>query len=103
MDVISLDIAKTQLAASAPKLPAANTQNIDAAARDFEAVFIAQMFEQMWAGVKTDGPGGGGTGEGIFRSLMIQDIGRQLADQGGIGLADAVRREMLAMQEVKAK
>ena len=100
---MSLDIAKTRLAASAPKLPAADAHDIDAAARDFEAVFIAQMFEQMWAGVKTDGPGGGGTGEGIFRSLMIQDIGRQVAGQGGIGLADAVKREMLAMQEVKTK
>jgi Rod binding domain-containing protein len=103
MDVMSLDLAKTQLASSAPKLQAGNTRDIDAAARDFEAVFISQMFEQMWAGLKTDGPGGGGSGESIFRSLMIQDIGRQLANQGGIGLADAVKREMLAMQEVTAK
>jgi len=103
MDALSLDIASTQLSASAPKLPAANARDIDAAARDFEAVFISQMFEQMWSGVKTDGPAGGGTGEGIFRSLMIQDIGRQIANQGGIGLADTVKREMLAMQEVEAK
>ncbi len=103
MDLLSLDFAKTQLAASAPKPQAGNTKDIDAAARDFEAVFISQMFEQMWAGVKTDGPGGGGSGEAIFRSLMIQDIGRQLANQGGIGLADSVKREMLAMQEVGAR
>jgi peptidoglycan hydrolase FlgJ len=103
MDALSLDIAKAQYAASTPKLQTGNDKGVDAAARDFEAVFISQMFEQMWAGVKTDGPGGGGTGESIFRSLMIQDIGRQLASQGGIGLADSVKREMLAMQEVKPK
>lgn len=103
MDLMSLDIANTQFAAQAPKPQSRNAQDVDAAARDFEAVFISQMFEQMWAGVKTDGPGGGGSGEAIFRSLMIQDIGRQLANQGGIGLADAVKREMLAMQEVTAK
>ena len=103
MDAFSLDVAKAGLAASAPKLPAADQKDVDAAARDFEAVFIAQMFEQMWADVRTDGPMGGGTGEQVFRSLMIQDIGKQIAGQGGIGLADAVKREMLAMQEVEAK
>lgn len=103
MDLMSLDIANTRIAAQAPKPLAGNAKDVDAAARDFEAVFISQMFEQMWAGVKTDGPGGGGSGEAIFRSLMIQDIGRQLANQGGIGLADSVKREMLAMQEVAVK
>jgi peptidoglycan hydrolase FlgJ len=103
MDALSLDVARTQLAATAPKSQPGNIKDIDAAARDFEAVFIAQMFEQMWAGVKTDGLGGGGSGEAIFRSLMIQDIGRQMAAQGGIGLADSVKREMIAMQEFKTK
>ena len=99
MDAFTLDITRT-LASSAPKLPSTATHNIEAAARDFEAVFLAQMFEQMWAEVPTDGPMGGGTGERIFRSLMIQDIGRQMASQGGMGLADAVKRELLAMQQV---
>ena len=101
MDPLSLDVARTSLA-GAPKVPAA-PRDIDAAARDFEAVFLAQMFEQMWAEVPTDGPMGGGTGERIFRSLMIQDIGRQMASQGGMGLADSVKREMLAMQQVAAQ
>ena len=103
MEALSLDIAKSQFSLTAPKSATPNARDVDAAARDFEAVFISQMFEQMWSGVKTDGPGGGGTGEGIFRSMMIQDIGRQIAAQGGMGLADSVKREMLAMQEVKAK
>ena len=102
MDVASFDVTRA-LTNAAPKLPSAATRNVDAAACDFEAVFLAQMLEQMWAEVPTDGPMGGGTGERIFRSLMIQDIGRQMATQGGIGLADEVKREMLAMQQVPAK
>lgn len=101
MDALSLDLAKASLGASQPK--PATAGNIDVAARDFEAVFIAQMFEQMWSEVPTDGPMGGGTGERIFRSLMIQDIGRQVAAQDGMGLADAVKRELLAMQEVRVR
>lgn len=99
MDVSALQMATAGMNATAPKLPGAAGRDMDAAARDFEAVFIGQMFEQMFAGIKTDGPMGGGTGEGIFRSLMIQEIGRQMAGQGGMGLAANVKRELLALQE----
>lgn len=98
MNMGSLDITNA-LAAAKPQLPSGKKANIDASAREFEAVFISQMFEQMWSEVPTDGPMGGGTGEKIFRSLMIQDLGKQIANQGGMGLADSVKREMLAMQE----
>lgn len=100
MNMGSLEITNA-LSAAKPNLPSATKHNIDASAREFEAVFISQMFEQMWAEVPTDGPMGGGTGEKIFRSLMIQDLGRQIANEGGIGLAAAVKRELLAMQEGK--
>ena len=100
MNLGSLDLANANFAATQPKLPSAKG-NFDKTARDFEAVFIGQMFEQMWSEVKTDGPMGGGTGEKIFRSLMIQDLGKQIADQGGMGLAAMVKRELLAIQEGK--
>jgi peptidoglycan hydrolase FlgJ len=103
MNVGSLDLANANLAATAPKLDAKAMHDMESSAREFEAVFISQMFEQMWSGIKTDGPMGGGTGEQIFRSLMIQDIGRQMANQGGIGLADTVKRELIAIQERSGK
>lgn len=98
MDALSLDIAKAGIAYGAtPK--ASGPNDIDATARDFEAVFVSQMLEQMFADVKTDGPMGGGSGERIFRSLMIQEVGRQMSAQGGIGLGDTIKRELLALQE----
>jgi len=107
MDALSLDINRFSVfgvRGSGPENPIPNPDNrLESAARDFEAVFIAQMFEQMWAEVPTDGPMGGGTGERIFRSLMIQDIGRQVAAQGGMGLSQAVKRELLAMQELRVR
>jgi Rod binding domain-containing protein len=42
---------------------------------------------------------GGGMGESAFRSLMIQDIGQQMARQGGMGLAPHIHAELLKMQE----
>lgn len=99
MDVAALQLTNAARAATMPKAPVEGMKSIDATARDFEAVFISQMFEQMFADVKTDGLGGGGSGERIFRSMMVQEIGRQMADQGGMGLADTVKRELIALQE----
>ena len=80
---------------------AASPEEVDAAAKDFEAFFVSQVLENMFAGIRTDGIFGGGHAEGVFRSLMLQEYGKVIADQGGIGLSDAVKRDMLRLQEVK--
>jgi flagellar protein FlgJ len=69
------------------------------AARDFEAVFINEIMGAMFEGIPTDGPFGGGPGEAIFRSMMIDQYSKTIAAQGGFGLADAVKRELLQAQE----
>jgi peptidoglycan hydrolase FlgJ len=71
------------------------------AAQDFESVFIAQMMEPMFQGLKTDGMFGGGQGEQVFRSLMIQEAGKDIARSGGIGIADQVYREILRMKGIE--
>jgi Rod binding domain-containing protein len=96
-----LDIAGTQLTAPATRLTPAAQHKLEATSKDFEGMFLSQMLEIVWATVPTDGAMGGGTGESIFRSMMIQDIGRQMAQQGGIGLSSRVKEELLALQEVK--
>jgi Rod binding domain-containing protein len=72
---------------------------IKAKAQEFEGVFVAQMLGQMFEGISTDGPFGGGQGEQMFRSLMLDEYGKEIAKQGGIGLTDAVTRELLKHQE----
>ena len=69
------------------------------AAKDFEAVFISQFVSSMFEGIKTDGMFGGGQGEEMFRSLMVDEYGKQIAAQGGMGLAAAVTRQLLSHQE----
>jgi Rod binding domain-containing protein len=53
----------------------------------------------MFEGIETDGPFGRGPGEAIFRSLMLDQYSKTIASQGGFGLADAVKRQLLATQE----
>ncbi len=68
-------------------------------AQDFEAFFLSRMLDDMFAGIKTDGPMGGGQGESMFRGLLNQEYGKVIADTGGVGVADAVYREMIKLQE----
>lgn len=76
-------------------------QRIRAAAEDFESVFLSQMLEPMFQGIQTDGMFGGGSSEKIYRSVMLQEYGKALAQNGGVGIADAVEREVLRLQEVQ--
>ena len=68
------------------------------AATAFESQFLSSMLQQMFVGVQTDGPFGGGFGEEMFRSLMTDAMAKQMTKSGGIGLADTVQREILKMQ-----
>ena len=79
--------------------PAKNASQAAKAAQDFEAVFINEFMGAMFEGIKTDGPFGGGPGEAIFRSLMIDQYSKAVAKQGGFGLAAAVQKELLHAQE----
>ena len=71
-----------------------------AAAEEFEAFFLSQVLNSMFEGIKSDGMFGGGHGESIYRPLMMQEYGKLIAQRGGIGLADAVMRELLITQEI---
>ncbi len=73
--------------------------NMQNAAREFEAVFVGQMAETMFSGIEIDEPFGGGQAEGMWRSMLTQEIGRTIANSGGIGIADAVMRSMIEQQE----
>lgn len=68
-------------------------------AEEFEAVFIAQMMAPMFENLSTDGFFGGGHGENVFRTLLIDEYGKVMARAGGIGLADTVLKEMIKTQE----
>jgi len=68
-------------------------------AQDFEGVFLSQFLGEMFQGISTDGPFGGGPGEEMFRSVMLDQYGKQIASQGGIGIANSVMHELLKTQE----
>lgn len=71
------------------------------AAKDFEAMFITEMMKPMFEGIEPDPFFGGGKGEEIFQGFMLEEYGKLMAETGQLGIADAVKAEMLKMQEGK--
>lgn len=78
-----------------------NSEQLLQTAREFEASFLSQMLKPMFANLGAEEPFGGGMGEDMWRSLQVDEYGKAIAQNGGIGLADNVFREMLKLQEVK--
>ncbi len=77
------------------------TQEADAlrrAAEEFEAVFLSEMLGPMFEGIETEGLGGGGMGEQIFRPMLIERYAEAIGRAGGVGIADSVVREFMRMQ-----
>lgn len=82
----------------------AEKSHIRKTAEDFEAMFLSQMLSYMYTDIDPNNPmGGGGKGEEVFRSLMINEYGKLMVKAGGLGIADSVESEMIRMQEMAQK
>ena len=69
------------------------------AAEEFEGVFLAQVLGQLTTGLGAPGVSGGGRDD-PFASMLRDEYAKVVSRSGGVGVADAVLREMLKMQEV---
>lgn len=67
-------------------------------ARAFEAVFLGQLAQLMLESVEP-GEFSGGHGETMFRGVLAEQLGQQMAKRGGIGLAPAVLEQIIKLQE----
>ncbi|MFO1185566.1 MAG: rod-binding protein [Bauldia sp.] len=65
----------------------------------FESVFVNAMLAPVFQSIPTDGPTGGGSAEETWRGLLVERYSESIARHGGLGLADAVYRQLLAAQE----
>lgn len=80
------------------------TQEADAlrrAAEEFESVFLSEMLGPMFEGIETEGLGGGGMGEQIFRPMLIERYAEAISQAGGVGIAESVVREFMRMQTMQ--
>jgi peptidoglycan hydrolase FlgJ len=105
MDFATALSAPARFAATSPAAPSTSARPGDVAgarksAEDFTAFFFSQSLESMFADVSPDSLFGGGSAEGVFRSLLLQQYGKIAAESPtGRGITDAVQRQILQLQE----
>ncbi len=80
-------------------LTAKHGGDFDAAANEFEAMFITQMLKPLFESIEVNPMFGGGKGEEIFQGFLVEEYGKSLSQAGGIGLADHVKQELIRIQE----
>lgn len=80
---------------TATRLPAATPAATPTAqaAEEFEAVFIASFLGEMLEQARPKTLGGG-SGEQMFGSLMAQEIAKEIARSGGLGIAQSVTAQL---------
>lgn len=90
-----------------PSLPGtsgiSNAEQARRVAEEFEAVFLAQLIEQMMGETTQSEMFGGGPGESAFRGMLNEEYAKVMARAGGVGLADDLTREILRLQEAGAR
>jgi flagellar protein FlgJ len=101
---LSLAGAPLPLQSSRPGALSTTTTNdapdeLRQAAEQFESVFLAEMLAPMFESLDTEGLGGGGMGEQIFRPMLVERYAEAISRAGGVGIADSVVRELMRLQE----
>jgi len=69
-------------------------------AEEFEGVFLNTLTKELFSSIKTDQAAmGGGFGEETWRSMQAEILADTMARNGGLGIAEQMLPDLLALQE----
>lgn len=69
-------------------------------AEEFEGVFLNTLTKELFSSIKTDKAAmGGGFGEETWRSMQAEILADTMARNGGLGIAEQMLPDLLALQE----
>lgn len=69
-------------------------KKLKAVCKDFEAMYLNMMYQKMRETVPDDPLLGTSNGEKIMQSLLDTEITKNMAEAGGVGLADMLYRQL---------
>lgn len=78
-------------------------QRAKATAEAFEAVLLGQLTGLMLETAQPTSEFSGGHGEEMFRGVLAEKIGAEIAKRGGVGLAPAVMQQIIELQKEVTK
>ncbi|WEK05537.1 MAG: rod-binding protein [Candidatus Devosia phytovorans] len=81
-------------------LTTAQYEKVRSQAEELEGVFLNTLTKELFSSIKTDeSVMGGGFGEETWRSMQSEQIAANMAQNGGLGIAEQLLPDLLAMQE----
>ncbi len=102
MTISALDQVATAGYSNQAALSSANSKTVTdahAAAREYESVFLSTMLNSMMPKSEAAPEFGGGNAEATWRGMLVEEQAKSIAAAGGIGLADDIARQLIAVQE----
>ncbi|RZA07749.1 MAG: hypothetical protein EOP02_37140 [Proteobacteria bacterium] len=86
---------------NAPKtsLDSRQVEKLRKQAEELEGVFLNLLTKEMFATAKSENGFGGGFGEETWRSVQAEQLANTMAQGGGLGIADQILGDMIAIQE----
>ena len=97
------------LTAASPKLPsvdpdkAADPEAIRDVAKQFESVFLHQVFKSMRSTVPKDGMLNSGFGGEVFTDMLDQKYAEVASQSSSFGLADTIARQLMGADELPGR
>jgi flagellar protein FlgJ len=83
-----------------PALPnTAATERMRAQATELEGVFLTTLVKEMFSSLGKEDVAGTDFGQETWRGMQAEQIADVMAKAGGIGLADSLMADLLALQE----
>lgn len=93
-------ISQAQAAANATSKKKQTPEEIARSAKQFEAMFIGQMLNLLFEDVTADPLFGDQASDKIYRSMLLDEYGKEMAEGRSMGIADHVQAELLKLQEI---
>ncbi|MCB0311000.1 MAG: rod-binding protein, partial [Bdellovibrionales bacterium] len=73
---------------------AAEMQEMEKAATDFEAMLLRQMFQAMWQSVPKGDLLSGSEEEKLYRDMFNEHLADEVAENASIGIKDVILRDL---------
>jgi Rod binding domain-containing protein len=94
MNPVDLPLASGAHSSAAPAVPDAHKQQVEHAAKEFEAIFLRKILSSLEkAGHMTPSESGSGS-TSVYSSMMVAALADAMVSAGGIGLAHFVSESL---------
>ena len=95
MSVAKLNLSTLQQTQLAQKeVSSKETEQLEKAAEQFEAIFLQQMVNSMWSAVPNEGLLSGSNEEALYRDMFNQAITEEMAKCQSLGVKEMIMKEM---------